>query len=555
MTDISPQKELPHKFTLITHADRLALFIGFLALYLFSRTGVHGPAEDAWLMVVDFTKGGLTDLLHPHHLLYGPLAHAWWKLWQAVGIHDAYRVIQTLNSILGALAILQIYIFGRELRLSARAAAWVAVASGISFGCWWLSSEIEAAPLSLLAFVLTLRYLWFLHRTRITPVRAVIAAMITVFAVSTHIFHLSLLLLALFVIVKRSFTQDQTYSDENVANSQSDQIFGGIRVRKAFVFSAVYILSFIICLLCLYQLADYLSGADMGAVKYMVGYFEPDAVPGLSLHAPFLFAVGLVRSLFGVEVMFRLPVVTDAVSNLFPGKDFSDEIFLVRNMNLYAAIGLIVLMISVTVGLVVSLFYIIKRLPLLSKVSGIAFVFILAGLVTVSLPIMVTGPILYNSTANNEHLLPFWALWFLGMALVFGKSGGLPKPGRLSAFIMLVLILIINGLGSIKALKDSGNDLTITGISPWLESVDEDDIVVLHLTERDAAAFRYLTCASVINTMHESSPTDKALRGMAAESGGEVWIQKYSGDSRQKYPIVAELQLERLKKNSSGLNE
>ncbi len=555
MTDNSPQKKLPHKFTLTTHADRLALFVGFLALYLFSRTGVHGPAEDAWLMIVDFTKGSLTDLLHPHHLLYGSLAHVWWKLWQAVGMQDAYRVIQTLNSILGALAILHIYILGRELRLSARAAVWAAVASGISFGCWWLSSEIEAAPLSLLAFVLTLRYLWFLHRTRITPVRAVIAAMITIFAVSTHIFHLSLPILALFVIIKGSLTQYQTNKDERVVKNQPNQDIGRVRVRNAFVFSAVYLLSFMVCLLCLYRLADYLSGADMGAVKYMIGYFEPDAVPGFSLRAPFLFVVGLARSLFGIEIMFRLPVVINTVSNIFPNKDFSDEIFLVRGMSPYVVVCLITFMVIVTLGIVVSLFYTIKRLPMLSKVSGTAFVFILAGLVTVSLPVVVTGPILYNSTANNEHLLPFWALWFLCMALAFGKSGGLSKLGRLSAFIMLVLILTTNGLGSIKSMKDPGNDMTITGISPWIESVDEDDIVVLHLTERDAAAFRYLTRASVINTMHENRSNDVALREMAAESGGEVWIQNYNGDTKQKYPLVAELQLERMKKISSSLNE
>ncbi len=523
----------------VTCPDSLVIFGCFLVLYLLSRTAVHGQAEDAWLMVVDYTRCGWGDLLHPHHLLYGPLAHLWWKLWSAAGADDAYRTIQTLNSILGALAVSQVYLLGRDMKISRQATVWAAVASGVSFGCWWLSSEIEVAPLSLLVFTLSLRYFWFMTKTQITTGRVVIAAMITLLAVCVHIFHLSLVLAAVYVIVKKG----RRISPSDDARSRGLNRGPG----RVVALTAAYLFSFTALLFCLYGIADNIAGSHVGAFGCLVGYFKPDPSPGFGLRTPFLFAVGLMRSLFGVEIMFRLPDVVGTAAGLFPGKDFSDEIFLVRNMSIHAASGLTILMIIVVVLLGVSLVGMIKRFPVLIRTSPDGIAFLSIGLLAVSLPVVVTGPILYNSTANNEHLLPFWALWFLMTALVYDGKNGLKTYGRLSAAALLILVIVVNGTGAIMAMKEPGNDLTLSNLTPWTGLVKGTDVVILHLTERDAAAFEYLTDARVINTMHESIPSGGRLTEMSAENNGRVWVQRVDRENREKYPSTVGFRLERLK--------
>jgi len=308
---------------------------------------------------------------------------------------------------------------------------------------------------------------------------------------------------------------------------------------------SIYLFSFFLGIFSLYYIVDYITGNNQGAIGYLIGYLKPSISIGFSIKAPFLFAVGLIRSLFGVEILFRIPVVADFVTNAFSGKDFSDEIFMIRNMNLILVWTLTLLMIFVSGGLIAALIPVVKRIRLIGTDDKRTFWFIMIALASVCLPVVLLGPVLFGATANNEHLLPFWALFFLMMGFVYDRSDGLKRIGKRFALLMLAVLLVVNGIGSIYAMKNPQNDLVISSISPWVEVVKSDDLVVVRLTERDAAALSLMTGATTINTMHQDYPSNEFLIKWDKEHDGKVWIQMNMAEPDVKYPPVSGFKLEK----------
>ena len=504
------------------------IFFGFLVIYILSRTNVHGPAEDAWLMVLDFSREKATALLHPHHLLYGPLAHYWWKLWELFGASDAYRTIQTLNSLLGAAAVLQVYCLGRDMNMTRWSSAWVAIASGLCFACWWLSSEIEVAPLSMLVSLVLIRYLWNRHDSGISIGSVFAVTLLTLLTVAAHIFNFALALLVCYVLIMPS------------ANVRTCSLKPGL------FYAIIFVFLFTAGTFILYTCADLIAGTGKGAINYLIGYFEPGGTPGISLRAPFLFVVGLARSLFGVEVLFSIPSVSATLSSLFPGKDFSDEIFMVRDMNPIAGWTLAIVMVLISVALVIAAISAFRRRRLLPDKDRRSFMFIMVVLVVTALPVILTGPVLLDSTANNEHLLVFWCIFFLLLGYGFNLSGGLKRAWRILPVVLLLSLFMVNGLGAIRVMKDPGNDLVVSSFSPWLDIVEQGDLAIVHLSDRDAAALAYLFDAAVINTMYEQAPTYKFLRDWKEMHDGRIWVQRVETSELTEYPPVSGFRLELL---------
>jgi len=536
---------------LIAVIKRLGLVVCFFALYMFSRTKVHGPAEDAWLMVIDFTREPVINLFHPHHLLYGPIAGIWWKAWEAVGLHDAYGVIQSLNCILGAIAVQQIYALGRDLKLPRVIAGWAAAAFGLSFAMWWLSAEIEVAPLAMLAAVIVFRYSWRMYRDGLSIGYVVIVSLLCVLAVATHVFHFSLALLVLYVIFSSCSTNSPKskwwkWLNIETGDKREESLFRGFRFRVRIFYSALYLLLFLLGTLYLYTFIDYITGSNRGAFGYLIGYFEPGASLGISWKSIPLFFVGLIRSIFGTEVMFRIHALSQLMANTFPAKDFSDELFLVRNLSSGFVSVLIALMFISSGILAVFILKVLRRIPFLSGDARQASAFVLIGLVTVGLPVLTAGPVLYGSTANNEHLLPFWGLFFLGIALVCVNGGKSARWERIAAVSLLISLFVINGFGALYAMKSTENDIIASSFSSQIEDVETADIIVVRLTERDAAALSFITGAKTINTMHEPYPSHEILIRWTEVNKAKVWIQQNMAAQGVKYPPLRGFSLEKL---------
>ena len=291
---------------------------------------------------------------------------------------------------------------------------------------------------------------------------------------------------------------------------------------------------------------DYITGSHRGAVGYLIGYFEPGALFGFSWKFFPLFIVGLIRSIFGTEVMFGIHALSQLMANIFPAKDFSDELFLVRNLSSWLVSAFIILMLISSGILTAYMLRIIKRIPSLSGETRRAMFFVLTGLFAVSLPVLTAGPILYGSTANNEHLLPFWGLFFLAVGLAYLNGEKSLRWGRITAISLLISLFVINGLGTMYVMKNTENDIIASSFLPQIEDVDESDLIVVRLTERDAAALSFITGAKMINTMHEAYPQREKLLRWIETNKAEVWIQQNMAAQDVKYPQLSGFRLEKL---------
>jgi len=503
------------------------IFICFTVLYTLTRTAVHGPAEDAWLMVRDITSVDFCELYHPHHLLYAPLVRIWWNIWHFLGINDAYGTIQMLNCLIGSAALWQLFILCKDMRLSNITGIWIVSMTGVSFAVWWLSCEIETAALAFLAGLIAIRCIYSLYRNELTIRGIIITALVVVIAVSIHIFHLALGSLACYALLT---APNDVLNNDNIRNLQIN--------KKRFLFSGVFILVFTLGIFLIYAVVDFITTSNLGAVGYMMGYFETNQSVGLSLRTPLLFGVGLLRSLFGVEILFRIPAIANLAVSSFPEKDFTDELFMVRNMNVTFTYILTAIMLIITGVLSYISVIMLRRIFKLNKASKRDLLFIVAALVTVALPSIIAGPILSGATANNEHLLLFQALFFLIVGLVFERSGKLTKLNKIIAVSLFVLLLTFNGCGSISAMMKYENDLNISVFQEWKEVIKPSDLLVVKLTEQDAAALSFLTGTATINLMHEKMPDDDSLNDWMVKRDANVWIQQDIAPEGVKYPPV-----------------
>jgi len=135
-------------------AGLAAIAIGLFALYLATRSFVHGwdslaytaRAHDDALLGERYLS---LHLLHPHHLLYLPLARAFTSL-LARGTPDPFLPLQAFSALCAAVAAL---VFGLavERRAGPARAAFVAAGVGLAYGTWRYGSDVEVMTPALAA--------------------------------------------------------------------------------------------------------------------------------------------------------------------------------------------------------------------------------------------------------------------------------------------------------------------------------------------------------------------------------------------------------------------
>ncbi|HWQ12502.1 MAG TPA: hypothetical protein VNL77_06875, partial [Roseiflexaceae bacterium] len=85
-----------------------ALFLGALALYLSTLTAVH--TFDALSYVTSVERKPWTELLHPHHLAYGPLGALALAAAHALGATGGAALpLQIVNAAAGAAGVALLY--------------------------------------------------------------------------------------------------------------------------------------------------------------------------------------------------------------------------------------------------------------------------------------------------------------------------------------------------------------------------------------------------------------------------------------------------------------
>lgn len=140
----------------------IALFVGVLAIYLATLTQVH--TFDALSYVTGVERKPWTEVLHPHHLAYGPLGTLALTLGQLLGYEGGAAVpMQTVNALAGAGGVALFYIIVRRVTQRADLGLLAALLLAGAFAYWYYAVEIEVYTVASLFLLFALLLLIEIH--------------------------------------------------------------------------------------------------------------------------------------------------------------------------------------------------------------------------------------------------------------------------------------------------------------------------------------------------------------------------------------------------------
>jgi hypothetical protein len=122
---------------------------GMAVLYLLTLTANHTEAEDALEYASGITSGKVSEVLHPHHVLWGALGWLTHNAALALGFGGgALPVLQVQNALTGAIGIGLLWWWLRSIGWPIRAVVTACGVVGFSYGYWFYSGEVEVYVLS-----------------------------------------------------------------------------------------------------------------------------------------------------------------------------------------------------------------------------------------------------------------------------------------------------------------------------------------------------------------------------------------------------------------------
>lgn len=174
-------------------------------LYLLTLTQVH--TFDALSYVLSVERKPLAEVLHPHHLAYGPLG----QLALGIGIvfghtGGAALPMQIINALAGAAGVVLLGVVARRATGSTLAGLVAAAGLGLSYAYWYYAVEIEVYTVAALLLICCLERVLAIAQQGTTPLRCGLLGLAHGGAVLFHQTNVLLLLplLVLALVLPRS---------------------------------------------------------------------------------------------------------------------------------------------------------------------------------------------------------------------------------------------------------------------------------------------------------------------------------------------------------------
>lgn len=150
----TPRSTALRRDLLIRGAAPLAIFLATLLLYLTTLTEVH--TFDALSYVMSVESKPWPELLHPHHLAYGPLGVL--ALWagQVLGHSGAALPMQLVNAVAGAAGVALFFAIVRRALRRVDLALVAALLLGGTYAFWYYAVEVEVYTVATLFLLIAL---------------------------------------------------------------------------------------------------------------------------------------------------------------------------------------------------------------------------------------------------------------------------------------------------------------------------------------------------------------------------------------------------------------
>ncbi|MDA0322125.1 MAG: hypothetical protein O2923_05340 [Verrucomicrobia bacterium] len=470
----------------------------FGAIYLCTLPVNRSEAEDAYMYAYDVETKSIQDLLHPHHLLYGPIAKSIYDVSREIGLAErALPVLVGLSLFSGicALALFSL-LLGRYGGIGQSTALPLSACLGASYGFWRYSVEAE---IYLPVTAITLAACVCLAPGRRSTITVIGGLVLAALAPVTHILALLPVGIALPLCLLR---------------------YGHSR-RAMATFASVVGVAFLV----------YLGVAFSGNLNFGFGVALTGATVGSSsvgtrlLHGLVAFGQTLVSGNF----LFGWPIFSEWIHSRFPSRMFAEEDWLggcMSRMDLLAAWGSLVVLCLVALGVAIrACFSRIRdargadpseaahtRAPLLF----LATVWLAAH----ALLLFVVDP------GNPEN----WIMVAPAAFLLIGAS--VPRDYGRPLWALALALAVHNYTGGLRLLQDADGDYNQMKADWLIEKVETGDYVV---TAGGPVFERYLRYHTREHVEPIYRDPDRLRDEIAAtiSSGERVWM---TGDVLEDLP-------------------
>ncbi|HET9137318.1 MAG TPA: hypothetical protein VFO76_11830, partial [Candidatus Kapabacteria bacterium] len=436
----------------------LIVFVGFLSLYLLTLSHNLAASHDSIAYINDIDSGRW--FFHPHHLLYHMTCVGWLWLLRALGCNaDSSLVVASLNSIFGAASLATIYYILKRFFYSPTSTAVSTITLiGSSYGFWYYSICVEVYIIPLFFLLLGMSFLLK------QPLKVGDIVWTGLFNGVAVLYHQSFALIG-FAVLARLYLTPKDYTLTKIKAGLLYGLSAGLVVLLGYLAVIVFnnketSIGHILSWLTLYAHND--------------GSATPSGFWNLpSLHSAMKAIVGISHSIIGGQFAFTVPGFKKTFSALLPGHILDDELYLIRNSNLFTAIGLSIVTIIFFSIVLITLCRSARDFKTIITTSKNSLIPIITWLFTFSIFFFIWDP------SNLEFWIPqsviFWLLF--DRLLQYRESRYLNKTSSIR-IVLPVLLVIVNFFGSIILLHSRSNDCFFVQSTALANAITPGDIII-----------------------------------------------------------------------------
>lgn len=413
------------------------LFFFFLIIYLISLSNVASLTHDSITYINEIVRGEIA--LHPHHLLYHVFSLAWYKIFNFTGItSNATYMISSLNAVFGAIGSVFLFqILNKNLLLSFSRSILFTLIICMSFGYWFYSINTEVYIIPLVFLLLSFKFKLHNKPWHIIAIPAAIAVL----------FHQIHVLFGLSFFIYMLFEKGTTRQ----------------KVQNIFNFSIVY--SSIILIPYLFTLY-YLELNSFQKISYWLTKYhhEVNSWNSLSISMFFKDIVGYSRALTSSFGMFQLDFIQESISRIFPGKNFDNEIYLLKHYRSSISYLYLILML---VFYSVYITFLVKLITRVKKINR-------------ELKVLLFPIIIYSlfftfwDSANVEFWIP--QITFIWILIAYTRK----DKSKIAEILLLVSISFINLVWAVYPAKYITNDYYYQKVISANEVKSNSEYVILN---------------------------------------------------------------------------
>ncbi|KPJ67940.1 hypothetical protein AMJ44_07055 [candidate division WOR-1 bacterium DG_54_3] len=481
--------------TLLLYA---ALFVIAL-VYLSTLSVNHSEAEDSLYYLMDISRGSLADQVHPNHILYNLINFLFLNFWKLLGYEGGPELPVKLVNIIGSLfSLLLVYLLATGLRFHIILRYFCVFAIAFSCGFWWYSVECETYILPIVFVLLCLRQLMQIQIEFFRPANHLLLAVFYAIAI---LFHQQHALLGVPIIISY-FLIFYFHRDKITPKVFFSRIILYILVCSLLVLVSYFIVALLVKRLTTYdQIANWAQGW-MNKRPIKLGYW--------SIGSTVLGSIGFLRTFIGGHFLFSFESFSNFLQKNLPSFMLKEEIFLVRDLNLFQSISLSLASLCIVLALIWIIINISKARFLTRSMSCETDSDRLRFFITLLLLYLLTYSLfnIWWEPQNVEHWISIVPASVLVFALFTNRIIHKLEI-KVGIIIIAICLFFVNLIGSILPQTKQYNDYWYVFNSWFIENCNAKDVVLSGSGVISDGYVKYYSEAKVISIFPD--PDDRPI--------------------------------------------